>query len=201
MISSIEGVLVSRDDSSVVIQVGGIGLQVFVPAPCLEKLGRAGEKVELFARLNVREDSLTLFGFSTESERSLFDSLTGVSGIGPKAALSILSCGESGEIARMIMEEDVRALIKVPGIGKKTAERIVVELKDRLEVERLSVSTTARRAAGMDGIMEEAAEALMSIGLSRPAAERALERIEDPEGLSSMAVEDIVRMALRKVPR
>lgn len=201
MISSIEGILASKGETSVVIEVGGIGMQVFVPAPCLDRIGRVGERVELFTRLNVREDSLTLFGFSTVAERSLFDSLTGVSGIGPKAALSILSCGEAGDIARMIVEENVRALVKAPGIGRKTAERIVVELKDRLDVECIPATSVHPTGGAEAGALEEASEALMSLGLSRPAAERALERIEGSEDLSDLQVEEIVRLALRKVPR
>ncbi len=199
--SARKGVIARRDERSLVIEVGGIGIRVNVPEPCLGRVGKVGERAELLTRLVVREDSLTLFGFSSEAERSMFDSLTGVSGIGPKAAISILSCGGAGDIARMIIEEDVRALVKIPGIGKKTAERIVVELKDRIEIERAPVSTEGAAGRMPAGVFEEAAEALMSLGLSRPAAERAIERIEQDGQTASLPVEDIVKMALRKVPQ
>lgn len=197
MISSIEGILAGRTETSVVVEMGGFGLELNVPAPALAALGNIGDKVRLSTYLHVREDALTLFGFASEYDRSVFTALLGVSGVGPKAALTIMSQGSAAVLAGMIRGEDVRALVKIPGIGKKTAERIILELKDKIEV--------SGEAAGQPGhaarpeTLEEAVAALMSIGLTRGSAEKALERVDFEDDVARYSVEEIVRMALRKV--
>jgi Holliday junction DNA helicase RuvA len=198
MISSIEGILASMTGTSVVVETGGFGLELHVPAPALAALGNIGGKVRLSTYLHVREDALTLFGFASEYDRGVFIALLGVSGVGPKAALTIMSQGSAAVLAGMIRDEDVRALVKIPGIGKKTAERIVLELKDKIEV--------SGEAAGQAGpaappeTLEEAVAALMSIGLTRGNAEKALDRVDFEGDAARYSVEDVVRMALRKVP-
>ncbi len=198
MISSVEGILAARKETSVVVETGGFGLEIHVPAPALSLLGNVGEKVWLSTYFHVREDAMTLYGFATEYDRGVFTALLGISGVGPKAALAMMSQDSAAVLAGMIRDENVRALVKIPGIGKKTAERIVLELKDRIEVER--------GAAGQVGpairseTLEEAVAALMSLGLTRSNAEKALERIDLEGDASGYQVEDIVKMALRKVP-
>jgi Holliday junction DNA helicase RuvA len=199
MISSIEGRLAEKRETSVVVETGGFGLEIRVPAPALTGLGPVGERVRLETYLHVREDALTLFGFASAYDRSVFTALLGISGVGPKAALAIMSQDSADALARMIRGEDVRSLVRIPGIGRKTAERIVLELKDRIEVtggERGAPGVGARPA-----VMDEALAALMSLGLTRSNAERALERVELEGDGSEYGVEDIVRMALRKVPQ
>jgi Holliday junction DNA helicase RuvA len=198
MISSIEGILAGRTGTSVVVETGGFGLELHVPAPALAALGSIGGKVRLSTYLHVREDALTLFGFASEYDRGIFIALLGVSGVGPKAALTIMSQGSASDLAVMIRGEDVRALVKIPGIGKKTAERIVLELKDKIEVS----GETAGQAgpAAPPETLEEAVAALMSIGLTRGNAEKALDRVDFEGDAAHYSVEDIVRMALRKVP-
>ena len=198
MISSIEGTLAAVRGSSVVVETGGFGLEVHVPAPAALSLGSVGERVRLSTYLHVREDALVLFGFTSEYDREVFLSLLGVSGVGPKAALSILSAGSAAEVASMIRGEDVRGLVKIPGIGKKTAERIVVELKDRIELEGGSPGP-AGPITGSE-TLEEAVAALMSLGLTRGNAEKALDRLQLAGGAGDLSVEEIVKMALRKVP-
>jgi Holliday junction DNA helicase RuvA len=134
MISSIEGRLAEKRETSVVVETGGFGLEIRVPAPALTGLGPVGERVRLETYLHVREDALTLFGFASAYDRSVFTALLGISGVGPKAALAIMSQDSADALARMIRGEDVRSLVRIPGIGRKTAERIVLELKDRIEV-------------------------------------------------------------------
>jgi Holliday junction DNA helicase RuvA len=198
MISSIEGILAGRSETSVVVETGGFGLEIHVPAPTLSSLGNIGDRVRLSTYLHVREDALTLFGFATEYDRGVFTALLGVSGVGPKAALAMMSQGSAPALAGMIRNGDVQALVRIPGIGKKTAERIILELKDRIEV---SGETAGRRSpSARTETIEEALAALMSIGLTRANAEKALERIDFEGGASGYTVEDIVRMALRKVP-
>ncbi len=196
MISSIEGILAGRTETGVVVEMGGFGLELHVPAPAIAALGKIGEKVSFSTYLHVREDALTLFGFASEYDRSVFTALLGVSGVGPKAALTVMSQGSAAVLAGMIRDEDVRALVKIPGIGKKTAERIILELKDKIEVS----GDTAGQAgpAARPETLEEAVAALMSIGLTRGNAEKALDRVEFEGDAARYSVEDIVRMALRK---
>lgn len=198
MISTVAGMLAVRNETSIVVETGGFGLEIHVPAPALAVLGNVGEKVRLSTYLHVREDALTLYGFATEYDRSIFTALLGISGVGPKAALTMMSTGSAAVLAGMIRDENVRALVKIPGIGKKTAERIVLELKDRIEVEGGAAGQAG--PAARSETFEEAVAALMSLGLTRSNAERALERLDLHGDVSEYQVEDIVRMALRKVP-
>jgi Holliday junction DNA helicase RuvA len=198
MISSIEGILSARTPTAVVIETGGFGLEVNVPVPALVSLGNIGDRVRLSTYLHVREDALTLFGFGSEYDRGIFIALLGVSGVGPKAALAMLSQGSAADLASMIRSGDVQSLVKVPGIGKKTAERIVLELKDKIEV--IGEAAVPSGQMARSETLEEAVAALMSIGLTRSNAEKALERVEFEGDPSAFAVEDIVKMALRRVP-
>ena len=198
MISSVEGILAARKETSVVVETGGFGLEMHVPAPALAVLGNVGEKVRLSTYLHVREDALTLYGFATEYDRGVFIALLGVSGVGPKAALAMMSQDSAAVLAGKIRDENVRALVQIPGIGKKTAERIVLELKDRIEVEGGAASPVG--PAAHSETLEEVVAALMSLGLTRNNAEKALERIDLEGDASGYQVEDIVKMALRKVP-
>jgi len=196
MISSIEGILAGRTETSVVVETGGFGLELHVPAPALAALGNIGEKVRFSTYLHVREDALTLFGFASEYDRGVFTTLLGVSGVGPKAALTIMSQGSAAVLAGMIRDEDVRALVRIPGIGKKTAERIILELKDKIEVSG-ETAGQARPAVRLENL-EEALAALMSIGLTRGNAEKALGRVDFEGDAARYSVEAIVKMALRK---
>ena len=198
MISSVEGILAGRTAAGVIIETGGFGLEIFVPAPVVTRLGNIGDKVRLSTYLHVREDALTLFGFAAEYDRGVFTALLGVSGVGPKAALTMMSIDNASDLAGMIRNEDVRSLVKIPGIGKKTAERIILELKDKIEVSGKGAGPA--RPSDRPETLEEAAAALMSIGLTRSNAEKALERVDFEGDTSGYSVEDIVRMALRKVP-
>jgi Holliday junction DNA helicase RuvA len=199
MISTIEGILRARDGNRIVVEIGGVGFEVAVPLRVAESLGDEGERVRLHTYLHVREDTLALYGFPDESERHLFLLLIGVSGVGPRLALSVLALTGAGELARIIHEEKAKALVSIPGIGKKTAERIVLELKDKIELERYLPAVAAAEAGMPRELFEEAVTALESIGLSRANAIKALERV-DVSGLgSSYRVEDLVREALKAI--
>ncbi|MDD3643477.1 MAG: Holliday junction branch migration protein RuvA [Candidatus Krumholzibacteria bacterium] len=197
MISTLEGRLAGTTPSGLIVDVGGVGLEVHVPAPAAAALGAAGERVRLFTHLHVREDALTLYGFANEYDRTVFLELIGVSGIGPRVALTILSQCGAAELSRLIRGEDVRALVRLPGIGRKTAERLVVELKDRLEP---GEEEGAPARPGPAPACDEAVAALMSLGLTRSNAARALERIVFDRDPATYSVEEIVRLALRAVP-
>jgi holliday junction DNA helicase RuvA len=199
VIASIEGVVRGRDGNRIVVEVGGVGLEVLVPLRMVDSFGPAGSPVRLHTYLVVREDALTLYGFPDENERRLFQTLLGVSGVGPKLALSVLSASSAGEIARLIRDEKTKTLMTLPGIGKKTAERIVLELKDKIEIERYLPEAPAAEIGLPRDLLEEALTALESLGMSRSSAVRTLEKVP-PEKLREAArVEDVVREALKQM--
>jgi Holliday junction DNA helicase RuvA len=197
MIGSIEGIVRAKEGNRILIEVSGVGFEVFVPIRVMEGVGREGEIARLETYLHVREDTLTLYGFLDGSEKRLFLSLLGVSGVGPKVALAVLSVCDAGELARSIHEGETRRLVALPGIGKKTAERIILELRDRIDIDQYLPGGTP---AGVERkIFDEAVSALVALGLSPANAEKALERV-DLEQLGEPArVEDVVREALKKV--
>ena len=199
MISSIEGILLARDGNRIVVEIGGVGFEVSVPLRVAESIGNEGERVRLHTYLHVREDTLALFGFPDENERHLFRMLIGVSGVGPKLALSVLALTGAGELARIIHEEKTRTLVSIPGVGKKTAERIVLELKDKIELERYLPAVAAAEAGMPRELFEEALTALESIGLSRANAIKALERVDVSTLGTSYRVEALVREALKAI--
>jgi len=197
MIGSVEGVVRAKEGNRIVLEVSGVGFEILVPIRAMERVGREGEVARLETYLHVREDALTLYGFLDEGEKKLFLSLIGVSGIGPKAALALLSVCEAGELARIIREGETAKLVALPGIGKKTAERIVLELRDKIDIDRY-IPGGAPAAAGRK-IFDEAVSALVGLGLSPANAEKALQRV-DLEALGeSPRVEDVVKEALKKV--
>ncbi|MCK4237214.1 MAG: Holliday junction branch migration protein RuvA [Candidatus Krumholzibacteria bacterium] len=198
MISTVEGIIRARDGNRVIVEVGGVGLDIYVPLRTLNLIGKIGEKVRFQTYLNVREDALTLYGFLDEKEKRLFQALLGVSGVGPKVALAILSVSEAGELARLIHEQKTKALMSFPGVGRKTAERIILELRDRIDIELYLPGAEA--APRMDReLVEEAVTALVTLGLSRAVAERAIAKVAPEELGSSRRVEDVVREVLKKV--
>jgi Holliday junction DNA helicase RuvA len=200
VISVLEGTIRGREGNRLMIEVGGgIGLDVFVPLRALDRVGGDGERVRLQTYLHVKEDGLTLYGFLDENEKRLFQELLGVSGVGPKVALGILSVSEAAELAGLIYEKKTRVLMSFPGIGRKTAERIVLELKDRIDIERYLPHVPGVVPGIEREVTEEVMTALMALGLTRAVAEKAVgkvavENLEDPR-----RVEDIVREALKNV--
>ncbi len=198
MIASVEGILREREGNRIVVEVGGVGLELLVPARAADSLGAEGARVRLHTYLHVREDVLALYGFAEESERRLFRTLLAVSGVGPKLALAVLSTMDAGELARVITGEQTKTLQTIPGVGKKTAERIVLELKDKIEVERYA-SAAAPGTLVPRGHFEEAVTALESIGLSRSSALKALEAVDVARLGERYGVGDLVRAALKNL--
>ncbi|OQX84468.1 MAG: Holliday junction branch migration protein RuvA [Candidatus Latescibacteria bacterium 4484_7] len=202
MIATIEGRLQSKDANRIVVEVSGIGFELFVPVRLIDSLGELGSIVRLYTYLYVREDNLSLYGFLTEQDRRMFLLLISVSGVGPKVALAVLSVTDSEELSRLIYEEKVRNLTSFPGIGKKTAERIVLELKDKLEMEKLVGGKGVVEKTKIRGdVYEEALAALASLGISAPNAERVLSRIDTDALADGYGVEDIVKEALKLFAR
>jgi Holliday junction DNA helicase RuvA len=188
MIASISGTLQSRRNDSIVVQVGGVGLEVFVPSGVFGTLGDIGQPVALFTYLAVREDSLRLFGFPTEEERSLFDLLLTVQGVGPRLALAVLSTFPPEMLANAIQRDDAAIISRVPGVGKKTAQKIVLELKGKLLPETLPPGL-----ASVSRLDTEVIAALTALGYSIVEAQAALQSIprDAPDD-----IEERVRLAL-----
>ncbi|MCD6380595.1 Holliday junction branch migration protein RuvA [bacterium] len=198
MIVTIEGVLKAKKESSVIVAIGGVGLELFVPLRTLHKLGSEGDLVFFFTYMHVREDAIVLFGFSTEEDKLMFLSLLGVSGVGPKVAMGVISASTAPELAGLICNGKDSALTAFPGIGKKTAQRIILELKDRINMADYGSGYRAYVSAMDSDLSEEVTAALCSLGFTRAAAIKAINRLssEDISNLSS--VEDFVRELLKR---
>jgi holliday junction DNA helicase RuvA len=174
VIAHLRGRLFEKYPNRIVVDVNGVGYDVFVPLSTFYGLGEPGSEIALRIHTHVREDALTLYGFATRLEQDLFERLIGVSGIGPKLALSVLSGIEPLELMRAIERSDVARLTAIPGVGKKTSERIVLELKDRLP--RVQVAAMAAGADEPEGsaMRDDLVSALVNLGYHRPLAEKAV---------------------------
>lgn len=192
MISFIKGNLVATDIEGAVIEVNGIGYEVAMSYSSLSKLGAVGSEVQVLTYLYVREDALVLYGFASQEERSLFEKLITVSGIGPKVALSALSRFEADELISAIVSQDVAAVQKIPGVGKKTASRIVLELKDALGQSELGPLFAPAKADAQS--VNTVISALLSMGFTSAEAELAIKGA--PEDVSDS---ELLRYALKRL--
>ncbi len=196
MIARLTGVLAEKHPTLLLVDVGGVGFGVQVPLSTSSKLTETGRPVTLHTYTHVREDVLQLFGFLTLRERALFELLISVSGIGPKVALGILSGIAPEALQRAVGGKDLAALQLIPGVGRKTAERIVVELSEKIQI-LPGVEETAATARA--AVPADAVSALISLGYSRPAASSAVKDVLSEK--EDLAVEEIVRRALARVTK
>lgn len=171
MIASVHGTVLDKYDDSVVIEVGGVGLDILASRVALDEC-RAGDDVRLVTRLIVREDSLTLYGFGNVPERELFDVLIKISGVGPKLGMTIVSTLSIDNLRNAIISDRVEVLTRVPGIGKKTAQKIMLELKDKLPV-----GLDAIPASGFDDMNADVMDALVALGYSVVEAQSAIQSL------------------------
>ena len=201
MIARLSGTLASKSPTEIVVDVGGVSFAVSIPLSTFEHLGEAGNPVAVFTHLHVREDALQLYGFYTEGERELFRMLIGVSGIGPKMAQGILSGITASELKNHILTGNAGALTAIPGVGRKTADRLVVELRDRLS--RAGAGGPGLPAFPGDGagVLGEALLALTSLGYSRAAAEKAIRGAVQESRGADASVESLIKAALRHAAR
>jgi len=191
MIVAIDGILESRGADSVVVKVGPLSLLVYVPGSTLSRIGAVGDKVHLHTHLYVREDNISIYGFASADELALFQNLISVSGIGPKAALAFLSTLNVEQLASAIVSGNVDLLTQVPGIGKKIAGRVVLELKSKLEKGWAGVITPALTPEDADVVA-----ALTTLGYSLKEATQAVASLPNAEELD---LEEKVRLALRQL--
>ena len=205
MISHLSGTLLAKHATSVIVDVGGVGYEVTIPVTTFYDLGEANSPVRLNIYTHVREDALQLFGFRTLRERELFTLLISVSGIGPKSAVAMLSGMSADEIVTAIRTNNYARLTSIPGVGRKTAERLVIELRDKmvglsspaLEQEIAAGGGTA--AQSEDALREDTLAALLQLGFPRPAAEKAIGGAMQEGG--DLSVETLLRRSLRQLSK
>lgn len=197
MYAFIMGRIDSKGNDHIVIETGGIGYKVFIPLSTLEAVGEQNKEFKIYTYLNVREDAMTLFGFATKEELSMFEMLLTVSGIGPKAALAILSAVSPSQFGLAVITEDVKTLTRAQGIGPKLAKRVILELKDKISKEQLNMASGAgadRAVAPQEGSrLSEAVSALIVLGYSHMEASKAVAAVYSED----MDLETIIKNSLK----
>lgn len=202
MISQLHGIVLEANPSQVVIDVSGIGFELGISGITAAQLPALGDEVRLYTRMQVREDACTLFGFTTAEERTMFDRLVAVSGVGPRLALAVLSTFTTSQLYSIVMAEDDKNMAAVPGVGKKTAKRLILELKsvfakDKgfVPVDIGAVPVAAAASARSSSALDECREALLSMGFSPQEAELALDGYDGRD----MRVEELLSSALKRL--
>ena len=198
MIESLKGILNKKDPTLAIVDVGGVRIGVHITLSTYEKLGDVNVEVELLTYLNVREDIMELYGFFDNSERLLFKLLTSVNGIGPKSALNILSGTNPNSFKKNIINGDISSLTSIPGIGAKTAKRIVIELKDKFIDGGESVELGFQLDSDEEGVIEDVIKVLLSLGYNRNSIDKAISEIATKEVLKE-DLEKIIKMTLKKL--
>ena len=205
MIAHLSGTLLAKHATSVIVDVGGVGYEVTIPVTTFYDLGEAGEPVRLQIYTHVREEALQLFGFRTLRERELFTLLISVSGIGPKSAVAMLSGMSADEIVTAIRQSNFARITSIPGVGRKTAERLVIELRDKMAAlsgPALEEQTAAGGAAGAqseDALREDTLAALLQLSFPKPAAEKTIASAMQEGG--DLSVETLLRRSLRQLSK
>ena len=193
MIARLSGTVLEKHPNRIVVDVAGVGYEVQVPLSTFYGLGEPGTGVTLRVHTHVREDAIALYGFSSPLEQDLFERLIAISGIGPKLALAVLSGIDPGELVRAIRTQDVARLTRIPGVGKKTAERIGLELKDRLPHAATAGAPDSPESGG--GLRDDLLSALANLGYQRAAAEKAVDSVlrKTPDTSFELALRDVLR--------
>ena len=197
MLAYIKGSLEMKYKNYVVIDVGGLGYKIFMSENSINTLGEIGEIVKVHTYYRVREDDISIFGFKTQEELRMFELLLGVSGVGAKSALVMLSCIEPSEFAIAVISNNVKLLTQVPGIGTKSAQRIILELKDKLnaeqsELDQEKIENAKAKSAKVNENVQEAISGLMVLGYSRKEIEKAFEHL----AVESLSIEDLIKKGL-----
>jgi len=197
LIAYLEGKLIEKNPTHLILEVGGVGYSVNIPVSTYSSLVETGETVKVLTYQHVREDELKLYGFSTKPEKELFELLISVNGVGPRLALSILSCVSVNEFQRSVLQEDLDVLTTIAGVGKKKALRLIVELKEKLGKIDLGVKKDLEEKETVSvSAQDEALSALVSLGYTKPDAKKALERvIKDIDEV--LPVEELIKRALK----
>ncbi len=203
MLAYIKGILEMKMTGYIVIDVGGLGYKVFMSETGIEKLGNIGEQVKVHTHYRVREDDISIFGFNTLEELKMFELLINVSGVGAKTALAMLAVCEPSDFALAVISEDIKTLTQIPGIGAKSAQRIILELKDKLkkeqqidliknEVSKNTTNTKLQEAIKNDNKINEAVQALQVLGYNKKEIEKAFDKIDKSE----LSTEELIKKGL-----
>lgn len=197
MLAYIKGSLEIKNNDYIVIDVGGLGYKVNMSKKAIENVGNIGDKIKVYTYYRVREDDISIFGFNTNEELRMFELLLSVSGVGAKVALTILSNIEITEFALAVITEDVSKIVKIPGIGKKSAQRIILELKDKLKAQELAeeegqIETKENKQESNSEAVEEAIAALQILGYSKKDIEKAFEKLAN----KNVSVEELIKKGL-----
>jgi Holliday junction DNA helicase RuvA len=196
MIAVLRGVLLEKHPNQAVVDAGGVGYELHIPITTYAHLPDAGTEVQLRVYTHVREDTLALYGFLSADEKNMFEKLIGVSGIGPSLAIKVLSGLEAGDLITAIRKGEVERLVRIPGVGKKTAERMVLELRDKLPAPA-GEGVAAPAAPSLSEVEQDVLSALMNLGCARPAAEQAVRKAK--AGGARAEFEPMFRRALELV--
>jgi Holliday junction DNA helicase RuvA len=206
MIAHLNGRLLSKEPNSVIVDVSGVGYEVNIPLSTFYELANEGSDVQLRIYTHVKEDALQLYGFKTERERKLFVNFISVSGIGPKIGIALLSGMSADELINSIKSNNLARLTLIPGVGRKTAERLIVDLREKMTAlaasqveETTGLEPTASSASPEDSVRSDALSALLNLGYQRSAAEKAIDAVLNDGG--EMTVESVLRRGLRKLAR
>jgi Holliday junction DNA helicase RuvA len=201
MISTLRGKLVSKTPMEIVIDVGGVGYSINIPLSTFEVLGRINSEILVHTHLHVREDAVQLYGFATEEERNMFRLLISVNGIGPRVAQGILSGIVVADLKAYVAGGNAAALTRIPGVGRRLAERMVMELRDRILKVEPGAATAAESLDPSSRVRSEALLALTSLGYNRAVAEKALRTALQEQGDAVPSVEGLIKAALRHASR
>ena len=203
MISYIKGPLTAIEEDVIVVEAGGVGMGIHVPLSVLDRLPGIGREVTVYTYFQVREDAMSLYGFLNRQDREMFRQLIGVNGVGPKAALGILSTMTPDDLRMAIVTADAKAISRAPGIGPKTAQRLILDLKDKVSMEEVlgnlalpsdGGASAALGTIGMGEAAKEAVQALVALGYSNMEANKAVKQVEVTE---TMTAEDVLKASLR----
>ncbi len=197
MYAYIKGTLEEKTKESVVIEVNGIGYRIFMSDQAMEKLGELGEIVKVYTHYHVREDNISLYGFLSNEELKMFELLIQVSGIGAKTAIVALSNITPSQFAIAVISNDIRTLTKIPGIGSKSAQRIVLELKDKLKTEEAIAKEESNEVVISNENADEAVQALQILGYNKTEITKVFGKID----IKDKSTEDIIKMALKYLAR
>ena len=196
MIRFIKGSIADVEEGCLIIENGGIGYRIFVPASLIDRHYK-NQEIKLHTYMNVREDAMLLYGFESKEDLKLFEQLLTVNGIGPKAGLGILSALNGDDLRFAVLAGDVQAICKAPGIGKKTAQKLILELKDKLSLEEAFEQKLASNHSGETAALNESHEAVMALTALGYSSTEALKAVKAVEGYESMDVESLLKAALK----
>ena len=197
MFAYIKGSLEMKSSNYIVVDINGLGYKIFMSQSNIESIGEINDIVKVFTYVKVREDDISIYGFKTQEELRMFELLIGVSGVGAKSALVMLSCIEPSEFAIAVISNNIKLLTQVPGIGTKSAQRIILELKDKLkaeqsELDQEKIENAKAKSAKVNENVQEAISGLMVLGYSRKEIEKAFEHL----AVESLSIEDLIKKGL-----